>query len=298
LAILIRGERGTGKALAAQLIHDQSRRRDQPLLTIRCAAVADKDADSDLESQLFGHEEAISAPGLTVHPGKFELAAGGTIFLDEIGDLNPGSQARLFQVLEQRTLVRVGGSTPTAINVRILATTSRDLAEMVRQQRFREELFFHFNAVTLDLPPLRQRPGDIPLLAAAFLQEFCDSIPRKAPGLSAAAQSLLMEYLWPGNADQLRNLMGWLAYHSPADAIEAKDLASIFRSRGQALMGADAGQLLADATVRFQAEFIRRAIAQSDGNMSRAASRLGLHRSNLYRKMRQLGMEMAAGSGE
>lgn len=287
LAVLILGENGTGKDIVAQSIHYLSRRRDQPFIAVNCAAIPDTLA----ESELFGHEKGAFTDARDMRRGKFELAAGGTLFLDEIGDLSLGSQAKLLRVLEEKVLVRVGGSTPIHTDARLLAATNQNLAELVRAKRFREDLYFRLNVVTLDLPPLRERGNDVLRLGEHFLNDFCRRARRKTPQLTAAAKKRLMEHPWPGNVRELRNLMERLAYLSTEDRIEAEDLAFILSPRGQAPLVADLNQPLMEATNRFQVEYIRRQIEQSGGNMSLAATRLGLHRSNLYRKMRQLGME-------
>ena len=287
LAVLILGENGTGKEVVAQSIHYLSRRRDQPFVAVNCAAIPETLA----ESELFGHEKGAFTDAHEARQGKFELAAGGTLFLDEIGDLSLSGQAKLLRVIEEKVLVRVGGSTPIHTDARLLAATNQNLAEMVRAKRFREDLYFRLNVVTLDLPPLRERQGDVLLLAEYFLNDFCRRARRKTPVLSAAARKRLMEHPWPGNIRELRNLMERLAYLSTEDRIEAADLAFILSPRGQAPSAADLSQSFVDATAQFQIDYIRRQIEQSGGNMSLAASRLGLHRSNLYRKMRQLGME-------
>jgi len=287
LAVLILGENGTGKEIVAQSIHYFSRRRDRPFVAVNCAAIPETLA----ESELFGHERGAFTDAHETRHGKFELAAGGTLFLDEIGDLPLSGQAKLLRVLEEKVLVRVGGSTPIHTDARVVTATNQDLAEMVRQKRFREDLFFRLNVVTLELPPLRDRPGDILLLAQHFLSDFCKRARRKVPQFSAAARKRLTEHTWPGNVRELRNLMERLAYLSTEDQIEAEDLAFILAPRGQASLALDFEGTLSEVTARFQVEYIRRAIEQCDGHMSRAATRLGLHRSNLYRKMRQLGME-------
>ena len=287
LAVLILGENGTGKEVVAQSIHYLSRRRDQPFVAVNCAAIPETLA----ESELFGHEKGAFTDAHEARQGKFELAAGGTLFLDEIGDLSLSGQAKLLRVIEEKVLVRVGGSTPIHTDARLLAATNQNLAEMVRAKRFREDLYFRLNVVSLDLPPLRERQGDVLLLAEFFLNDFCRRARRKTPVLSAAARKRLMEHPWPGNIRELRNLMERLAYLSTEDRIEAADLAFILSPRGQAPSAADLSQTFVDATAQFQNDYIRRQIEQSGGNMSLAASRRGLHRSNLYRKMRQLGME-------
>ena len=287
LAVFILGENGTGKEVAAQSIHYLSRRRDQPFVAVNCAAIPDTLA----ESELFGHEKGAFTDAHQARAGKFELAAGGTLFLDEIGDLSLSGQAKLLRVLEEKVLVRVGGSTPIHTDARVLAATNQELAEMVRQKRFREDLYFRLNVVTLELPPLRERPGDTLLLAEHFLGDFCKKARRKVPQFSAAARKRLTEHPWPGNVRELRNLMERLAYLLTAEQIEAEDLAFILSPRGERPLVSDFDRTLSEATIQFQAEYIRRAIEQSAGNISRAAANLGLHRSNLYRKMRQLDME-------
>jgi transcriptional regulator with GAF, ATPase, and Fis domain len=292
LAVLIGGENGTGKEVVAQSIHYLSRRRGQPLITLNCAAIPETLA----ESELFGHEKGSFTDAKEARPGKFELASGGTLFLDEIGDLSLNCQAKLLRVLEEKVMIRVGGSTPISTDTRVLAATNQKLAEMVRQKRFREDLYFRLNVVTLDLPPLRERGDDILLLAEHFLKDFCSRARRKMPQLSAAARKRLCEHHWPGNVRELRNLMERLAYLTEGERIEAEDLAFILSPRGQTSLAADLGQSLTLATDRFQTEYIRRTIDQFGGNISRAANQLGMHRSNLYRKMGQLGID-ASDSG-
>ncbi|NUQ63177.1 MAG: sigma-54-dependent Fis family transcriptional regulator [Pirellulales bacterium] len=288
LAVLILGENGTGKEVVAQSIHYLSRRRGKPFIAVNCAAIPDTLA----ESELFGHEKGAFTDARDSRLGKFELASGGTLFLDEIGDLSLSGQAKLLRVLEERILVRVGGSVSIQTDARLLAATNQDLAEMVRQKRFREDLYFRLNVVTLEIPPLRERPGDILPLAEHFLGDFCRKARRPLPSLSAPARKRLESHTWPGNVRELRNLMERIAYLSTEDHIEAEDLAFILSPRGrdEGSWLLDTSQTLADATVHFQSEYIKRAIQQSGGNMSQAAASLGLHRSNLYRKMRQLGM--------
>ena len=261
LAVLILGENGTGKEVVAQSIHYLSRRRDQPFVAVNCAAIPETLA----ESELFGHEKGAFTDAREARQGKFELAAGGTLFLDEIGDLSLGSQAKLLRVLEEKVLMRVGGSTPIHTDARLLAATNQNLAELVRAKRFREDLYFRLNVVTVDLPPLRQRGDDILLLAEHFLGDFCKRARRKTPQLTAAARKRLMEHPWPGNIRELRNLMERLAYLSTEDRIEAEDLAFILSPRGQTPLVADFNQPLADATDRFQREYIRRQIRAERG---------------------------------
>jgi Nif-specific regulatory protein len=288
LAVLILGENGTGKEVVARAIHYWSGRRENPFIAVNCAAIPDTLA----ESELFGHEKGAFTDAHEARAGKFELAAAGTLFLDEIGDLSLSGQAKLLRVLEEKVLVRVGGSTPIHTDARVVAATNQNLAEMVRNKDFREDLYFRLNVVTIELPPLRERPDDVLLLAEHFLTDFCRKARRKVPKMTAEARKRLLSHSWPGNVRELRNLMERLAYLSAEDRIEAEDLAFILSPRGQEKAPAIAAdQTLADATAHFQEEYIRQAIDSCSGNVSQAASQLGLHRSNLYRKMRQLGME-------
>jgi Nif-specific regulatory protein len=286
LAVMILGENGTGKEVVAQSIHFLSARRHKPIVAVNCAAIPDTLA----ESELFGHEKGAFTDAREARLGKFELAAEGTLFLDEIGDLSLAAQAKLLRVLEERVIVRVGGSTPIPTDARVLAATNQDLAEMVRQKRFREDLYFRLAVVTLEIPPLRERPDDILPLAEHLLADFCRKARRKVPSFSDAARQRLLAHRWPGNVRELRNLMERLAYLSSGDRIEAEDLPFILSPRNGDSPVVASDQPLAEATVEFQVAYIKRHIEQARGNMSQAATSLGLHRSNLYRKMRQLGM--------
>jgi Nif-specific regulatory protein len=288
LAVLILGENGTGKEVVSQAIHYLSGRRNKPFIAVNCAAIT----ETLLESELFGHEKGAFTDAHDARAGKFELANGGTLFLDEIGDLSRGGQAKLLRVLEEKIVVRVGGSKSIHTDARVIAATNQDLAEMVRQKKFREDLYFRLNVVTLQLPPLRERGDDVILLAEHFLADFSRKARRRPPKLTAAARKRLVQHTWPGNVRELRNLMERIAYLTTGDTIEAEDLAFILspRAEGAGLLQFDGP--LTDATHDFQVEYIKRAIERSRGNMTDAAELLGLHRSNLYRKMRQLGMSV------
>lgn len=287
LAVLILGENGTGKEVVARSIHFGSRRRKHPFIAVNCAALT----ETLLESELFGHEKGAFTDAHEARAGKFELASGGTLFLDEIGDMSLAGQAKLLRVLEDKTVVRVGGSRPIHTDVRVLAATNQKLAELVRAKRFREDLYFRLNVVSIELPPLRERGDDVMLLGEFFLQEFSKRAGRRAPKFSAAARKRLESHTWPGNVRELRNLMERLAYLSSGDRIEAEDLAFILSPGGASSSMIAAGRELNDATQEFQSKYIQQTIDAACGNVSQAAKSLGVHRSNLYRKMRQLGME-------
>ncbi len=281
------GENGTGKEVASQLLHYLSPRRSQPFVAVNCAAIP----DTLLESELFGHEKGAFTDARETRVGKFELAASGTLLLDEIGDLSLSGQAKMLRVLEEKVIVRVGGSTPILTGARIIAATNQDLAQMVSEKRFREDLYFRLNVVTLELPPLRDRGDDIVLLTDHFLADFSRKAGRKTPRLTSAARKRLRGHGWPGNVRELRNLIERLVYMTSSDKIEAEELEFIIAPRAISAMDVPDDASLTDATSKFQQQFIRTAIDRSGGNVSEAATRLGLHRSNLYRKMRQLGMK-------
>ncbi len=294
LPVLILGESGTGKEVVAQSLHYQGPRADRPFIAINCAALT----ETLLESELFGHEKGAFTDAREMHRGKFELAEGGTIFLDEIGDMSPGGQAKLLRVLEQKVITRVGGSQSIPINARVIAATNAHLAEAVRAKKFREDLYFRLNVVTLDLPPLRDRSDDVLPLAEHFLGGFAVQARRPKLQLSAEARKRLQTHTWPGNVRELRNLMERVAFLAPGEKVEADDLAFILSPEQNRMQEPSLDVGLGEATVVFQQDFIRRAIKRVRNNMSEAARLLGLHRSNLYRKMRQLGMSEASGRDE
>jgi len=287
LAILILGENGTGKEVVARSIHFGSRRRKHPFIAVNCAALA----ETLLESELFGHEKGAFTDAREMRQGKFELAAGGTLFLDEIGDMSLAGQSKLLRVLEDKTIVRVGGSQSIHTDVRVLAATNQRLAELVRARRFREDLYFRLNVVSIELPPLRDRGEDIIILADHFLQQFSRRAGRRTPKLTAAARKRLLSHTWSGNVRELRNLMERLVYLTSGEKVEAEDLAFILSPAATPPSLVDAGLNLNDATHQFQQRYIEQSIERARGNVSQAAKNLGVHRSNLYRKMRQLGME-------
>jgi Nif-specific regulatory protein len=287
LPVLILGESGTGKEVVASTIHYGSPRRQQPFIPVNCAAIA----ETLLESELFGHEKGAFTDAHTTRPGKFESATGGTLFLDEIGDLSAGGQAKLLRVLEEKVVYRVGGSHAIPVDTRIVAATNRNLAETVRAGKFREDLFYRLTVVTIELPPLRDRREDILLLADYFLEQFARDAGRRRLRLSAEARRRLEQHDWPGNIRELRNLMERVAFLCAGDKVEPSDLAFVLRPAGD-VAGAYADLPLAEATRAFERDNIARTLERTRNNMTDAANLLGVHRSNLYRKMRLLGMEI------
>jgi DNA-binding NtrC family response regulator len=290
LTVLVLGQNGTGKEVLARYIHYQSQRRSGPFIAVNCAALV----ESLLESELFGHEKGAFTDANQTRIGKFELASGGTLFLDEVGDMSPGGQAKLLRVLEEKVVVRVGGSKTIPVDVRVIAATNQPLEELISQKRFRQDLFFRLNVVSLTLPPLHQRGDDILTLADHFFEEFCYQIGRQVPRLDSSARQALLSHPWPGNIRELRNTIERVCYLTGGDSISAGDLMLDSSPAARVSRGATASAItlpvLADATRQFQVQHIEAAIEACRGNMTDAAARLGLHRSNLYRKMRQLGM--------
>lgn len=286
LPVLILGESGTGKEVVSQALHFWGPRSDRPFVAVNCAALT----ETLLESELFGHEKGAFTDAHDTRVGKFELAEGGTLFLDEIGDMSLGGQAKLLRVLEQKVVTRVGGSEAIPINVRIVAATNAKLVTAVRERKFREDLYYRLGVVTQSLPPLRERPEDILVLAEYFLKQFCTQANRRPLKISVEARRRLQAHTWPGNIRELRNLMERVAFLSAGERVEIDDLAFILSPEKESA-SADLGNAsLADATKAFQQKYIASTIKRVKGNMSEAARVLELHRSNLYRKMRQLEM--------
>jgi transcriptional regulator with GAF, ATPase, and Fis domain len=288
LAVLILGENGTGKEVVAKSLHLQSERNDQPFVAVNCAAVV----ESLIESELFGHEKGAFTDAVNERMGKFELASGGTLFLDEIGELSPAGQAKLLRVLEDKVITRVGSEKPTQTDVRVIAATNRDLVSLIKEKKFREDLFFRLTVVTLNLPPLRERGDDVVVLAEYFLRQFAHEIGRRAPQLTDSARRRLRSHSWPGNIRELRNLMERISYLTHSDSIEESDLAFVISPGSSSdVAGIPANISLSQATDLFQKQYIQQHVDVANGNLAQVAKQLGLHRSNLYRKMNQLGMD-------
>ncbi|WP_197452505.1 sigma-54-dependent Fis family transcriptional regulator [Rosistilla carotiformis] len=287
LSVLILGENGTGKEVLARSIHLTGPRRREPFIAVNCAAIV----ETLLESELFGHEKGAFTDAHEARAGKFEIANGGTLFLDEIGDMSLGGQAKLLRALEEKVIVRVGGFTSINTDVRVLAATNQPLAELVRQKRFREDLYFRLNVVTLKLPALRERGDDILLLAQHFLEDFAHKQGHRVPTLSSAAQQALKSHPWPGNIRELRNLIERVSYLCSSDIIQASDLTFSASPSDQSDSQRLAHKSLNEATRQFQIQHIQSAIQRAGHNMTEAAAMLGVHRSNLYRKMKQLDLE-------
>ncbi|MBI1875568.1 MAG: sigma-54-dependent Fis family transcriptional regulator [Acidobacteria bacterium] len=290
--VLIYGENGTGKELVARTIHTTSKRRTGPFVEVNCAAIPEE----LIESELFGHVRGAFTGAIADRRGKFELADGGTLFLDEIGDMSLKTQAKVLRVLQEQVVQPVGGASSVRTDVRVLVATNKDLPAEIRAGRFREDLYFRLNVIPIFVPPLRDRQEDIPLLADHFMAEFAREYGRRLKTFDETAVSRLQHAWWPGNVRELRNVIERLIIMVPGDRITARDL--LFLDGGLAIDSETSGApielvTLQEARNRFERDFILRALASQQGNISRTAEALGVERSNLYRKMRSLGIAPA-----
>ncbi len=282
--VLILGESGTGKELFAQALHEASHRRKGPFVAINCGAIP----HTLIESELFGYEEgAFSGASKKGKPGKFELACDGTLFLDEIGELPIDSQAKLLRVLEERKIDRLGGTAPIAVDFRLVVATNRDLTALVNSGKFRSDLFYRINEFPIEIPPLRQRLDDIPLLAEHFLTKACQQEGLAMPKFSEEAIKVLMSYEWPGNVRELRSLIRQMAWKFQGMTVELHNLPQAFHKERKVMMSGTLEEQLA----RAERNAIETALQTSNGNRALAARMLGIHRTALYKKMNRLGVD-------
>ncbi len=287
--VLISGESGTGKELVARALHAGSRRREGPLLKVNCAAIPLE----LLESELFGHEKGAFTGAVALRRGKFELAQGGALLLDEIGDMNAATQAKLLRVLEERCMERLGGSRTVQLDVRVLASTNQDLQRLLADGRFREDLYHRIKVVPIHVPPLREHIEDTDELAGFYLAHFCRANGRPAKRLTQGAIALLRAHDWPGNVRELKNLMERVVIMIPATTVEAEAMRELVGgpahpARAEEPVPQD--EDLAAGLLRFERERIQQALQASGGNIAEAARRLGLDRGNLHRKLQRLGI--------
>ncbi|HET7876657.1 MAG TPA: sigma-54 dependent transcriptional regulator [Methylomirabilota bacterium] len=281
--VLIRGESGTGKELIAKAIHFASPRAGGPLVKVNCAALP----ETLIESELFGHEKGAFTGAVSARKGRFELADGGSLFLDEVGDLPLHVQVKLLRVLQEREFERVGSSRPVGVNVRVLAATHRDLEALVREGRFRDDLYYRINVVTVALPPLRERREDLPLLIDHFLQTSAQKNGKTIRGLSHEARQTLLRYDYPGNVRELENVIERAVVLSRDDVIGIGDLPL---SLHEAQEEPDTGAGLVAAVEGLERRMIREALAQANGVQTRAAELLGISERVLRYKLRKYGL--------
>ena len=284
--VLIFGESGTGKELAARAIHRNSKRGDKPFIAANCAAFA----ETLLESELFGHEKGAFTGALLQKKGRLELADGGTIFLDEIGDLSPSLQTKLLRVLQEREFERVGGTRTIKVDIRLLAATNRDLEEAIKKGGFRQDLYFRLNVVKLTMPPLRERRDDIPLLANYFARKYAEKCNRRVMGISSEARKRLMIYDWPGNVRELENAIERAVVLGTTEQILADDLPEAV-VEADATVSSEEASSYHEQVVQTKKRMITDAMKQANGNYTAAAKLLNLHPNYLHRLIRNLNMK-------
>jgi len=277
--VLIRGESGTGKELIARAVHFNSARRNGPLISVNCGAFS----ESLLESELFGYEKGAFTGATKQYHGKIEIAEGGTLFLDEIGDISPKTQLNLLRVLETKKLTRLGGEKEITVDFRLITATNRDLEEAIREGKFREDLYYRLNVFTIFLPPLRERAGDIPLLANHFLKKYAAAIHKNIESISPTAMDLLMNYPWPGNIRELENAIERAVVICQGNRIEREHLplqqtAKTFGFSQQALEAVEK-------------EHIQRILQRTGWNVTQAAKILKIDRVTLYNKIKRYGFK-------
>jgi two-component system, NtrC family, nitrogen regulation response regulator GlnG len=317
LTVLVRGESGTGKELLAKAIHYNSRRSARPFVAVNCAAIPRE----LLESELFGHERGAFTGASALRRGKFELAEGGTIFLDEIGDMDIGLQAKILRVLQERQFERVGGERSLSADVRVIAATNQHLEAAVAQKGFREDLYYRLNVVAINLPPLRERVEDIPLLVNHFLHQFAEEQKQEPKTLPPETLELMLAYRWPGNIRELENAVKRacvlaptsliLPEHLPVALLHAEDIgapggrSSFERLLSQGITGELSrlkqerdGQLYTYFLAALERPLLLRVLERTGGNQLRAAELLGINRNTLRKKLRELGIALARGDDE
>jgi DNA-binding NtrC family response regulator len=289
--VLITGENGTGKELIARAIHYNSRRVERRLVTVNCGAIPEE----LLESELFGHVRGAFTNAVSSREGRFSIAHGGTIFLDEIGDMSPNLQVKLLRVLQERTFEPVGSSKTEHVNVRVIAATNQDLPAAIRAGRFREDLFFRLNVIPIEVPPLRERREDIPLLVMHFIEQLNEERGTKIESISDAALEVLCRHPWPGNVRELGNVIEHMTVLRGGGDLDVDDLPASVRSTAAVAPSAEiplgSDNDFRTAVDRFQSDLIRDALSRSRGNKKEAAEYLGLNRTTLIEKIKKLGLD-------
>lgn len=284
ISVLITGESGVGKNVVANAIHSLSARHDNALITVHCAALS----ESLLESELFGHEKGAFTGAESLHKGKFELAHGGTIFLDEIGEISQSVQVKLLRVLQERKFERVGGEQTIEVDVRVIAATNRNLEEEVKAGRFREDLFFRLNGIRIEVPPLRERKDDIPLLMNSFLTKFNKDNNKSIKGFDSRARTAIYKYDWPGNIRELEHCVESSVVMASGDEITVDDLPpTVSRASSSSVMSIPLGITLSEA----ERIVIEQNLAANKGNKSKTADILGIGRKTLHRKLSEYGLD-------
>ncbi len=285
-SVLIQGETGTGKELVAKAIHNLSSRKMKPFVAFNVAALS----ETLLESELFGHEKGAFTGADKRRIGRFEQADGGTLFIDEIGEVSPKIQSKLLRVLQENAFERVGSGTTVTVDVRLLTATNRDLSSLIREKLFREDLLYRLNVVTIDIPPLRSRKEDIPLLAGFFLKKYAAANHKAIAGISGEAMSALVRYHFPGNVRELENIIERAVILCGGDALRPDDITLPASGRGSPSFLDDAAGLT-EKIDHYEKSLLGEALAAADGNQSEAARRLRINERNLRYKIRKYGLK-------
>ena len=284
-SVLITGESGVGKELIANALHNLSTRKDNPIIKVHCAALA----ENILESELFGHEKGAFTGAVSRRRGRFELAHGGTIFLDEIGEINQSVQIKILRVLQEKMFERVGGEDTIEVDVRVITATNRDLEKEIAEGRFREDLFYRLNVVRIHVPPLRERKDDLPLMISAFVKEFAEENGKVIENIDPKARQALYAYDWPGNVRQLRNCIESAVVMTTGTVITLDELPPSIREMDEVpAITIPVGATMADA----EREIIMQTLAAQNGNKSKTAEILGIGRKTLHRKLDEYGDEV------
>jgi len=284
--VLVSGENGTGKEMVARAIHRASPRASGPFVDVNCAAIP----ETLIESELFGHERGAFTGALSLRKGKFEQASGGTLFLDEVGDMALATQAKLLRVLQERAVVRVGGSRSLPLDVRVVAASNRNLPEMIAARLFREDLYYRLNVVEVPVPPLRERREDIPELVDHFVRLLCRESGHRPKEFSGKVLARLSDHSWPGNVRELKNLVERLLILVPGPVVEEGDLRGMLSGDLPESAPDELRQPelpLREARDRFERDYVMEILGRCGGNIARAAARLGVDRTSLHRKIRQ-----------
>lgn len=285
--ILITGESGTGKSLIARAIHRRSNRRNDPFVEVACGALP----DTLLESELFGHVAGAFTNAVANKTGKFKLADNGTIFLDEIGTSSVGMQVKLLRVLQELQFEPVGGTETISVDTRVILATNEDLGKAVAEGRFRQDLFYRVNVINVELPSLRERPTDIPILAQHFLEQIAEDTGKDVSGLSKDSVELLQQYAWPGNVRELQNVIERSVLLGKGSVIQPADLPSELRTQQSHYFTAASGKTLKDALSGPERQIILQTLEAYAWNRNATADALGINRTTLYKKMKRLGLE-------
>jgi two-component system, NtrC family, nitrogen regulation response regulator NtrX len=280
--VLIVGDNGSGKELVARAIHALSTRREHPFIEVNCAAIPEE----LIESELFGHEKGAFTGAIARRRGRFELADRGTLFLDEIGDMSTKTQAKVLRALEEQAFERVGGRETIKVDVRVIAASNRDLSTLIRDGRFRDDLYYRLNVIPIDVPPLRARKEDIPALVDHFIAVFCAENGKRVKSVSGEALAYFVAYDWPGNVRELRNMVERLVIMAPRDVIDSEDLPAPLRPKSEVADSEGRERSLREARDNFERAYILAELRTNDWNVTRTAERLGIERSHLYRKIK------------